>query len=61
MAFGTKNAAFCLPGIHIGLACSTPAVTVGRAITHRKKVLYFLTSIGNHCVKQKVFVGRAGV
>lgn len=31
-----------MPGIDIGLACSTPSVTVARAISHQKKALEML-------------------
>jgi enoyl-CoA hydratase/carnithine racemase len=43
VAIATKNARFCTPGVNIGLFCSTPAVSLARAVGRKAAMDMLLT------------------
>lgn len=43
LAIASKKAGFCLPGVNIGLFCSTPMVAVSRNISHKHTMEMLLT------------------
>ncbi len=43
LAVASTNAGFCLPGVNIGLFCSTPMVAVSRNISHKHTMEMLLT------------------
>ncbi len=43
LAVASTNAGFCLPGVDIGLFCSTPMVAVSRNISHKHTMEMLLT------------------
>ena len=43
LAVASENAGFCLPGVNIGLFCSTPMVAVSRNISHKHTMEMLLT------------------
>jgi len=43
LAIASENAQFCLPGVNIGLFCSTPMVAVSRNVSHKHTMEMLLT------------------
>jgi len=57
LAIASKKARFCLPGVDIGLFCSTPMVAVSRNVSHKHTLEMLLT--GNMISARKA--GKTGL